>query len=146
MLPKWSRQHNRKACFSLIEKSSAVRRMNNYGHKKTSLRYSWHHINQYAPTTTMRSVREKLCQNRQNRTSNPHRAELEENPLMVDPIKSGTEVDLNYSSLLPLQFNVVNVMHVLILQMVLFVQIVTSKLVAIENDRTINKIEMFDYL
>ena len=42
-----------------------------------------------------------MCQNRQHRTSNSNRAELGENPMMVDPVKSGTGVDLNRSSLCP---------------------------------------------
>ena len=71
--------------------------------QNTSLRHPWHHVNQFATTTIHHDIlwpiREKLRQNRQHWTSNSHRTELEENPLMVDPVKSG--VDLNYCSLLP---------------------------------------------
>ena len=38
---------------------------------------------------------------RTDRTSNVHMAELEQDLLMVDRVKSGTEIDLNNSSLLP---------------------------------------------
>ena len=81
--------------------------------QNTSLRHPWH---QFATTTIhhdiLWSIREKLCQNRQQWTSNSHRTELQENPPMVDPVKSGTEIDLNYSSLLPhLQSTLQGVCH-----------------------------------
>ena len=63
-------------------------------------------VNQFAPTTIhydiLWPIREILCQKWQHSTTNSHRAKLEENPLMVDPVKSDTEVDLNNSNLLPL--------------------------------------------
>ena len=74
--------------------------------QNTSLRHLWHHVNQFATTTIHHDIlwpiREKLCQNRQHWTTNSHKKELEENPLMVDHVKSGTKADLNYSSLLPI--------------------------------------------
>ena len=72
--------------------------------QNTSLRHSWHHVNQFASTTNYQDIqwpiREKWCQNRQHRTSNSHRSELEENPFDGWPSKSITEVDLNNSTLL----------------------------------------------
>ena len=93
--PEWSRPHNF-FCMVQEEQLSA---------QNTSLRHPWNHVKQFATTTIhhdiLRPIREKLSQNRQHWTSNSHRRELEENPLMVDPVKSSTKVDLNYSSLLP---------------------------------------------
>ena len=44
---------------------------------------------------------EKLCQYRQHRTSNTHRAELIENALMVNSIKGCTKINLHHPSLFP---------------------------------------------
>ena len=54
-------------------------------------------------TTTYCNQLERNCVRtfRQHRTSNSHRAELEDNPLMVDPVKDGTEVNLNNYRFLP---------------------------------------------
>ena len=65
--------------------------------QNTSLRHLWHLCNQFETTAIHQDIllpiREKLCQNRQHWTSDSHTAEFEENPLMVGPVKSSTEVD-----------------------------------------------------
>ena len=75
------------------------------GAQNTSPRHPRHHVNQIDTTTIHHDIlwliREKLFQNRQHWTTISHRTEFEENPLMVDPVKSGTEVDLNYSRIVP---------------------------------------------
>ena len=50
--------------------------------------YSDNHPSRHTVTDS-----EKLCLDRQQSNSNSHRAELEENPLMVDDVKSSTKVD-----------------------------------------------------
>ena len=84
--------------------------------QNTSMRHPRHHVNKFATTNIhhdiLRPIREKLCQDRQQWTSNSHREEHEENPLMVDPVKTRTEIDLNHSSLLPhLQSTLLGVCH-----------------------------------
>ena len=73
--------------------------------QNTANQLSWYNINHFTPTTihhnVLWSVWWKLCQYRQHRTSNTHRAELIVNYLMVNPIKSCTEINLHDSSLLP---------------------------------------------
>ena len=64
-----------------------------------------YNVNQFIPATIphniLRPSREKLCQNREHRTFNAHKAEFEENQLMVDPVKSSTAINLNNSRFLP---------------------------------------------
>ena len=48
------------------------------------------------------TIREKLCQKKQHRTSNFYSTELvKENHKIIDSVQSSTEVDLNNSSFLP---------------------------------------------
>ena len=60
--------------------------------------------NQFTPTAIHHNVLwsfwQKLCQFRQHRTSNSHRAEPIENAMMVNPIKGCTEINLHDPSLL----------------------------------------------
>ena len=66
--------------------------------------HSWKNTNQFTPTTihhnVLWSIWQKLCQYRQHRSSNTHRAEPVENALMVNPIKGCTDINLQYPSLL----------------------------------------------
>ena len=76
-----------------------------YRTQNTALRHSWQDINQFTPTTVHHderwSIRQKLCQYRQHRTSNTHRTELIQNSLMVDPINGFAEINLHDPCLLP---------------------------------------------
>ena len=68
-------------------------------------RHSRHHVNQITPITihynVLRPIRKKLCENWHHRTANALSAELEENYLIVKPVKSGTVIDLHNPGLLP---------------------------------------------
>ena len=101
---KWSHQHNRSAYFPKWKKLLSIQEEQQQA-QNTSLRHSWYNINQFTSTTIhhnlLWSVWWKLCQYRQDRTSNTHRAELLENAQIVDPIKSCTEVNLHDPRLLP---------------------------------------------
>ena len=86
--------------FSTMEKSSLVRGRNNcpkdYPQALLTPPMLTSLLIQPSTATYCDRLKEKLCQSRQHRTSNSDKSELKEDLLMVYPIKSCTEVDLNY--------------------------------------------------
>ena len=58
--------------------------------QNTALRHFRHHVNQFAPTTIrqdiLRPIREKLCQNRQQRSFKAHRAGWLNRPKAAAPL------------------------------------------------------------
>ena len=90
--------------FSKMRKISEVYRRNNNGtktHPCSTPDTTLTSLLRQPSTITCDRFDKKLCQYSQHGTSNTHRAELIENSLMVDPIKSSAEVDLHNSGLLP---------------------------------------------
>ena len=85
-----------------MDKSYTVYR--NYGGIKTLPRGTADTTSPNSLTTIhhgiLQTIIEKLCQNRQHIISYAHRAEFEENSLMVDHVKVCNEVVLNYPILL----------------------------------------------
>ena len=98
-----SHQHNQSAYFPEFKKSSKYTGGTITETKPChsallicQLVYSDNH-----PPYVLWLVWQKLCQYRQHRASNTHRAEPIENALMIDPIKGCTEINLRDPSLLP---------------------------------------------
>ena len=91
-----------------MEKSSEVyRRKNN--EPKTLPWHPWHNVNQFTLITIHHNVQwpvwEKLCQSRQHRTSNTHRAELIENTPWIEPSRGCSKINVSNLASCPL-FNV----------------------------------------